>query len=397
MKILLLSNKSPWPPKDGGSAATLSMIMALSEAGASVTVLAVNPRKHHVNPDAVPGSLSDKAKIYHVDLNTNLKPLNLLSNLLFSRLPYNLTRFSSSAFRKILSSVLKEEFDIIQFEGLSVVQYYNQVKSRSKGKSVFRPHNIESRIWSGLADETKNPLKKFYFRILSKRLENYERRVITQFDALMPITGNDESWFKSAGYSGFSVVIPSAVTCENADFLAENDHSVFYIGALDWLPNIYGLKWFIDRVWPEIIKRDPLAAFHIAGRNASAKTEKLFMKKGIIYHGEVESSLSFIKKYSVMVVPLFSGSGLRIKIIEGMGCGKSIVATPTAAEGIDFEDKKNIFIASDPDQFSQNVSELLNNDNIRHETGRHAIENVRKNYNILATAESLLKFYSKLS
>jgi glycosyltransferase involved in cell wall biosynthesis len=97
-----------------------------------------------------------------------------------------------------------------------------------------------------------------------------------------------------------------------------------------------------------------------------------------------------------MVVPLFSGSGLRIKIVEGMSYGKSIVATPAAADGIMYEDKKDLFVASDPLEYAEQVTALLKNETLRSETGRNAMDNVRKNYNILAAAESLLKLYSNL-
>jgi glycosyltransferase involved in cell wall biosynthesis len=99
---------------------------------------------------------------------------------------------------------------------------------------------------------------------------------------------------------------------------------------------------------------------------------------------------------SVMIVPLFSGSGIRMRIIEGMSLGKSIVTTYRGAEGIDDENKRNIFIADSPEDFSDCIIELLKNTDLLKQTGKNAIENVRKNYNILASTKNLLKFYSEL-
>ena len=95
-----------------------------------------------------------------------------------------------------------------------------------------------------------------------------------------------------------------------------------------------------------------------------------------------------------MVVPLFSGSGLRVKIIEGMSSGRSIVATPAATDGIICESGKDLFTASEPGEFAGRVLTLLKDKKLRIETGRNAMENVIKNYNILAESRSLLKFYS---
>ena len=86
-----------------------------------------------------------------------------------------------------------------------------------------------------------------------------------------------------------------------------------------------------------------------------------------------------------------------MRIIEGMSLAKSIVTTSRGAEGIDYEDKRNIFIADTREDFADCIIELLKNADLRKETGENAIENVRKNYNILASTENLLKFYSELT
>jgi glycosyltransferase involved in cell wall biosynthesis len=171
----------------------------------------------------------------------------------------------------------------------------------------------------------------------------------------------------------------------------------FFLSAHSTGPNITGLIWFIRNVWPLVLEKAPDATFSIAGRNASKKTIRKVQGKSILFYGEVISSFEFIKDKSIMAVPLFSGSGIRMKIIEGMSLGKSIVTTHTGAKGLNYEDKRNIFIADTPVDFANIILDLLKDDRLRLETGRKAIENVRKNYNILASTENLLKFYSELT
>jgi glycosyltransferase involved in cell wall biosynthesis len=124
---------------------------------------------------------------------------------------------------------------------------------------------------------------------------------------------------------------------------------------------------------------------------------KLLKGHNVSFHGEVASSAEFMNDKSVMVIPLFSGSGIRMRIIEGMSVGKSIVTTSCGAEGIDYQDKRNIYIADTPEDFAECVLILLKNADLIKHTGENAIENVRKNYNILASTERLLKFYSELT
>ena len=395
MRILLLSNKSPWPPKDGGSSATLGLIDGLSAAGAHVTVLAFNTIKHLVYEEDIPDSFRQKTELILVKHDTSVNLLSLTINLLFSRKPYTLQRFRSQKLSQRLSVLLSRNYDIVQIEGLAMSIYLDQVKKESSGRIVYRAHNVENKIWYDLSNKSRNPFYSVYFRSLASRLLNYERHILNRFDAVVPITQNDHDWFLRSGLCVPSLSVPSWRIPEDLSTDVTDSFSVFYIGALDWLPNIAGLRWFIRNVWPYVLKAEKRAVFHIAGRNCSAKTEKILRVPGVIFHGEVESSAKFISKYSVMAVPLFSGSGLRIKILEGMIAGKAIVATPSAASGLSFKDGTDIFIASDPEEFAKKILTLFENSKLRLETGRLAKDNVSKNYNILVSSNSLLKFYSE--
>jgi glycosyltransferase involved in cell wall biosynthesis len=397
MRILLLCNKSPWPPRDGGSAATLSMIRGLSALNTSVTVLALNTSKHHTNPDEMPPDIIRGIDIKLIDIDTEISRIKLITNLLFSGKPYNLQRFSSVKYSQELVNILRNKFDIIQIEGLSMYHYLEVIKRHTSIPVVFRPHNAENRIWSLLADEEETWFKRIYFNILARRIKKIEKHIINKFDAIVPISPPDLKWFRTEGLSIPSIVVSPGYFHEEIEEYSHSDtQKVFFIGALDWLPNIYGLKWFIREVWPVIIRRIPRAEFFIAGRNASGKTISGLGGPNIFFIGETDSSAAFIKDKTVMVVPLFSGSGIRIKIIEGMSQGKSVVATAIAAEGLDYEDRKDIFISSGPEEFADNLTLLIQNPDLRKEVGENAIKNVRKNYNILASSEKLINFYREL-
>jgi len=398
MRILLLCNKSPWPPKDGGAVATLNIIKSLSTQNVSVSILAINTSKHFVKADEIPEELFKSIDYQLININTKICYSGLLFNLLFSREPYNHKRFWSQKYNSELKSVLRKNFDIIQIEGLSMYQYLNTIKQNTSVPVVFRSHNIENLIWSRLAGEERNYFKRLYFRILAGRIENLEKKFINEFDGIIAINNSDMEWFKAGGLS-----IPATITSfgykpeEIPEYSDVSSNKVCFIGALDWLPNIYGLIWFIKQVWPLVLKSNPAAEFFVAGRNSSEKTISEIKGPNIIFSGEVESSSQFIKDKTVMVVPLFSGSGIRMKIIEGMCYGKCIVATPVAAEGLDYDNKTDIFIESDPSAFASGIVKLLNNPGLRKEIGENAIKNVRKNYNIFVSSENLMNFYRELT
>jgi polysaccharide biosynthesis protein PslH len=398
MRILLLCNKSPWPPKDGGAVATLNIIKGLTHFNMSVTVLAVNTSKHFVKAEDIPDELRKLTDYQLIYINTSINPFLLFLNLLLSEKPYNLERYWSLKYCKELNRIIKNNFDIVQIEGLSMFHYLSVVRSLTSVPVVYRPHNIENIIWSGLRTEEKNILKRIYFNTLAIRIKKIEKNIINDFDAILPISTNDLNWFKKEGLMKPSMVLsPGFDPGCNFEHTPSTSKKVFFIGALDWRPNINGLVWFINNVWPIVIKEIPDAEFIIAGRNASVNTISHFRGTNISFTGEVESSYDFIKDKTVMVVPLFSGSGIRLKILECMSMGKCIVATPLAAEGLQYENGKNIFIASDARDFAEYIMKLILNEDLRRTFGENANKNVRENYNILASSKKLINFYKVLT
>jgi glycosyltransferase involved in cell wall biosynthesis len=394
MKILLLTNKSPWPPMDGGSAATLSMIKMLAAHGASVTVLSFNTLKHHADTNNIPGTFGN---FHFVDLDSRIRPFGLIFNLLFSLSPYTITRFEDTCYCKKLVELLKSEFDIIQVEGLSMSSYLPVIRKHSAAKVVFRPHNVENIIWSRLAFEEKNILKKFYFIITSLKTARIERSIPNSFDGVTAISPIDKEWFTNNGCIKQIIVSSPVPAADDKTDYDQKPMSVCFIGALDWRPNINALKWLVKEVWPVVTEKLPEASLYIAGRNPDSSIEPVCRGKNIIFIGETLSSEAFLADKEVMAVPLFSGSGIRMKILEGMSLGKSIVATPTAAEGIIFEENKDLFIAAYASEFAEHIIRLLLDENLRKATGINARENVRKNYDIFVSAEELMKFYNLLA
>lgn len=395
MKILLITNKSPWPPKDGGSSATCSTISALTLNGVSVSVLALNTSKHHVHPDIIPHGFRDNTRLVSID--TRIKPLKLIQNMLFSEKPYTIQRFQSEEFGEMIIKMTGQGFDIIQIEGLAMTKYLPLLRSLTDSAILFRPHNVENIIWKNLAEETGNPLIKAYLRNLSKRTEKYEKEVMNRFDGLLAITENDLQWYKNSGLRIPCITAFPGLPEYEAVRVETIPGSVCFLGALDWKPNIYGLEWFINHVWRRVVDAIPGASLHIAGRNPSRRAVKLAGAVNTKFYGEIDSPAEFIADKEILISPLFSGSGIRMKILEGMNMGRCIVATSAAAEGLICENGSNIFLSDDPEEFSRKIINLLGNERKRNEAGLMALENVRKNYDILASAENMLNFYSRFT
>jgi len=394
VKILVLAHKIPYPPTDGGTIATLNMITGISKAGASVDVLSMQTPKHNSGAGNIPVYLTESINWHSVFVDTKINPVKAIFNLLFSKLPYNAERFISKSFAEKLKKLLQSNnYDIVQLEGLYLTPYTNIIKEYSVAKISMRSHNIEHKIWERMAQKESNILKAFYKNILSKRVKKMEHETLSTFDCLVPISPVDANYFEKY-YTGYLKVSTTGITDNKFNKnTGQYCNTLFYIGALDWEPNREGLIWFCNEVWPEIINTNPNTTLKIAGRNAPANFPADIANANIQFIGEIENADEYIDANGIMIVPLFSGSGIRIKILEAMARSKCIVTTTIGAEGLGLFHKKNIIIADDAKSMTKEILYLINNCDIVSEIGKEAYKFALMNYNNTNITNDLFEFY----
>jgi polysaccharide biosynthesis protein PslH len=396
MDILMLTNKMPYPPKDGGSIATLSIAKSFADLGHKVTVLAMNTSKHHFNIDEIPEEISNKIEFLGVDVNTDISVWEALKNLLTSSIPYNAQRFITEEYDRKLAEVLQsQKFDVVHLEGPYLGPYIRTIRKHTAALVSMRPQNVEHEIWQRTAAQAKGP-KRLYIANLARRVERFEVSMLNNYDVMVPITKRDGDLFIKLGCKIPMHVAPTGIDAETfrPDYESMDYPSLFHLGALDWPPNQEGLKWFFAKVWPNILKEFPDLKFYLAGRNAPPEFAK-FSEPNVEFLGEVESAHDFIRSHAIMVVPLLSGSGMRIKIIEGMALGKAIITTSIGSEGINSTHGENMMVANEPEEFLDSVRFLLSGKDKVVEMGRQAEAFVNQHYNNLEIIRSLIGFYQK--
>lgn len=399
MNILQIFNKIPYPPKDGGSVAVFNFSEGFAKAGYHVDLLCLNTKKHFVNISEIKNKLPEKISIDAINITTDIKIIPALKNLFLSKIPYIAERFISEEFKKILTKKLQENnYKIIQIEGLYMMPYIDVIKKYSSAIVSFRAHNIEHEIWQLNLKQEKNFFKKIYLRNLVKRLKNFELSFLNFYDILIPITERDGAIFKKLGNKKPMHVSPTGIDIKKYDLSEQNftEIKLFHLGSLDWTPNIEGLLWFLQNVWTKLSSKYPHLTFTIAGRNASDSfIKKISVYKKVIYKGEIENAAEFMHKNNVMIVPLLSGSGMRIKIIEGMACGNIILSTSKGAEGINGKAEEDFLIANTIDEFIQQISDICDKKISLKEISINAQQFISDNFDNFAITKSLLNFYSK--
>ncbi|MCF8381504.1 MAG: glycosyltransferase family 4 protein [Bacteroidales bacterium] len=397
MKILILSSKVPFPKKDGGAIATISLAESLADEGNEISMLCLNTKKHFFNINDIPQSLRKKIHFMSVDINTGINPLQLLANFLFSKEPYNARRFYSNEYEILLKKILENEKpDFVQLEGPYMGYYIPVIRKFSKAKISLRAHNVENEIWKLKYLRTRNFFVRFYLKNLSLRIEKLESKIVLSSDFLVSISENDrKNLIKFSDIP--SITIQTGLSPENYPPPKQGKFpSLFFIGALDWTPNQEGIIWFIEEVFLNLRKKLPKIEFHVAGRNAPewlSKRMDAHKDNGVIYHGEVENAYEFMNKYAIFISPLFTGSGIRIKILEGMIMQRVVIATGIAIEGINATHLKNCIITDEAEEMKNIIFELCNNKEKYNQIAASARQFILENFNNLASGKKLSDFY----
>ena len=399
MRILIVANKMPYPAKDGGTIATLSLARSLRKCGCEVDLLAMNTPKHYCKVDDIPAEISSEINFQAVEVDTTIRPAKALKNLLFSSLPYNAERFVNKDFEKKLSELLTENcYDVVQLEGLYLCPYIQAIRKISRAKIALRAHNVEHEIWQRMVENEKSLPKRLYKGIIARRMRRFELSYINSYDYLVPITDRDADFFAQNANAKPVHVVPLGLEPMSPLFSIDNskvDFPVFsFLGALDWQPNIEGLEWFVRNVWCEYRKRHSGAKFRVAGRNANKEFADFLVFNDIDYLGELENVVNYYASGAIFVVPLLSGSGMRVKVVEAMAAGKAVITTSVGTEGIATENGRNILIADDASKFIECMEKIAGNRALYDDISANARRFIRENYDNDMIAQGLRDFYS---
>lgn len=366
----------------------------LIQQGISVKVLALSPTKQETAISQIPDKYRQQTGFESVSIDTQVKLLPAFLNL-FSRESYNIKRFYSKQMEDLIKQVLlNKPFDIIQLEGLYLTPYIPALRAYSKAPILYRSHNIEHLIWFRLAHAANNPFKKRYLQLLARRLEAFENKVIHDVDGLVAISENDRQYFSNKGFSGPSVVIPAGMPSirESHDIPKMEYNSVFHLGSMDWRPNQEGVIWFLKKVWPLVVSKKPALKFYLAGKRMPAYFHQ-FADKRVEVMGEVDDAVDFLLSKNIMVVPLLSGGGMRVKIIEGMAVSKAIVSTTIGAEGIGCIDGEHIYLADSPEEMAKSIVYCIDNPDAVKKTGQQAHLFAQRNFSRENIIKKLIMFY----
>jgi glycosyltransferase involved in cell wall biosynthesis len=313
---------------------------------------------------------------------------------LFSKYPFGIYKYESKQMRDVIAKKIKEnDYDIIYFDHLQMYKYFNSF-DRKNVKFVLDQHNSESEIVYRTYQNSNNFLKKIFLNIEYNKIRKFEKKALSDVDKIYALSENDVESMKhlNVNLKNFSV-IPIGVI-DNGIINKKEDKNkkltLMFIGTLTWNPNNQGILWFVRNVIPKLNESGIEYDLYIVGKNPSDELKELCESyNNIFVTGYVNDVDEMYVKSDVMVVPLFVGSGQRVKIIESFSKGIPVISTSIGAEGLDCITDYNVVIADTDIEFVDSLRKMSD------ETFRKKIaSNARKTFEEKYSLEAYISAFN---
>ena len=357
IKILFISTQLPYPPTSGGTMKSWNYIKYLSGkySVSCACFLKNDDTKHQVEFEKAI-SLDHS---YAEALSVTRSPINLLKSYLAATC-LNVYRNRSTTFKKAIEK-LAPQYEIIIIDHYEMFQY---VPTDFKGKIVLHTHNAEFMLWQRMGELSNNPIKKMVLAAEANRVKKYEKQIFKRAD-LIYSTPSDIELYKKHGFKPnklqetFHLGNEHLLDLPDLKF-EETEKAITFMGTMSWEPNIDGIVWFMEKIWPSIKAKEGDCKLYLLGKDPDKRILKAAkLDPNIIFPGFVKDLDTYLKKTRVYIAPLRFGSGMKVKMLEGLYRGNPTVSTSVGTEGLALENEKHILIANEDKAFAQACLRLL--------------------------------------
>jgi len=410
LRILFLTPQIPYPPHQGTTIRNFNLLSRLARRHVvDLLSFAASPERDDLGPLE---QMCDRVRLVPA---TRRSMGDRFWSLVSSSMPDMALRLRSAAFERALQEIVESRaYDVIQIEGIEMGQYALWLRrwlQSGQGEErhvrlVFEDHNAEYVLQRRAYEADRCQIGRWaaalYSWIQWRRLRRYEATVCGSADAVVAVSEADAAALESLRAGTGVVVVPNGVDLQVYDPANVVGHSlgpkvVLFTGKMDFRPNVDGILWFCDEVWPLVRESVPDVRFFVVGKDPHPRLRRLYDLPGVTVTGWVEDTLPYFVAAQVYVVPLRVGGGTRLKVLEAMAMGLPIVSTRLGAEGLGLESERQLKLASTPAAFSEAVVSLLEDEPAGRELGASAQRFARESFGWQAIVPRLEELYASLA
>lgn len=374
-RLLFLCQTLPYPP-DGGVQIRSYNILRLLARAYDVTALfffrkATRPTQRHVQAGLDGVAAHARSDVFPIPQeHSRIRFLwdhvrSTLAGRAYTYYGYDSAQFTSRV-RELLEIA---PFDIVHMDSLDLSRYI----SLFDGLPVAcTHHNIESDLLRRRAETEEKALVRQYLLFQSRLMEAEERRWCSRLALNITVSREDARRLKELVPEARVATIPNGVDTGFFQPARSEQGGLVFVGGYGWYPNRDGMTYFVRDILPLIRERRPDVEVTWVGRAPESVREEYQRRFGIRLTGYVEDIRPYVHGAACYIVPLRSGGGTRLKILDAWALGKAVVSTAVGCEGLETEDGGNILIRDEPQAFAAAALKILDDEAVRTQLGRNA-------------------------
>ncbi len=404
MKILFISENFPYPLDSGGRIRSYHIMKGLSQEHDVTLVTTIEREQQRQYLPELENVCHEVRAVSTAEETRFALGLKLLKSLV-SPTPIVVERhYAPEVSREIQRLLTDTAFDVVHFDHLDASFYLSCVPEGVK--TVLDEHNIVSnQVKTSIAAE-HNHLKKWYMQFQLGKTLRYESETCPKMNQCFVCSDIDKDYLLDMAPDAAVTTIPNGVDLDyfgdrswfDSARHAQEPYSIVFVGMLDYGPGGVAIRYFCQEILPLLQRRIPGIRFYVIGQNPPTYLKTLAAQNpdNIVLTGRVDDIRPYVARSKVFVVPLRSGSGTRLKILDAMAMGIPVVSTSIGAEGLEVESGQHILLADTPETFSEAVLRLLQDEPFAVVIRENARQFVSETYSWNTIWVALLAAYSRL-
>jgi glycosyltransferase involved in cell wall biosynthesis len=359
-RVLFVTEKHPWPLDDGGQIRSFQILRALSQHG-RVTLLSTDPLREGAR---APFEALGIEVVLVAPHRRGWKLPFELARSLFTRRPWPLPKnFSHAMLAEIRRRLASASVDVLHLNHLDTAQYLEYLPELRATRTVVDTHNLLAGVYQKLCEAQSLPPQRAYAWLQWTRMSRYEPALLRRAGRVLVCSEPERAQLAVRGVDHV-LVVPNGV--DTSYFTPEAPRAagasaaleLVFTGGMDYLPNESGAHWFLEHVFPLVLRERPQARVTFVGKNPSERLRARARPQQIVFTGRVEDVRPFVRAAQLFVVPLQIGGGTRLKVLEALAMGLPLVSTRIGAEGLELRDGEDLVLADEPADFAAAVLAL---------------------------------------
>jgi glycosyltransferase involved in cell wall biosynthesis len=379
---LVLTPRLPWPIDDGGKIAAWQNVWSAAQEFQTILVSLHDPALG--TPLPPPGVEEHGIEVVTVPFRRVPTALAAWRGIV-GRWPYTLERFRSAALTGTLRRLVKEREPAFAFVNNLHLGPYGE--DMNGVPMILREQNVEHLWMARYADAQPAGPRRLYAQFQAKRLREAEKLLCERASAVLAIQPEETERLRALSPTAVVRTLPLGIDFSiYPDPKPESPPVVLLAGAFGWAPNAAGAVRFLESGWPALRQAVPAARLRITGKEPPPALIELGRRSGTEVTGYVASMRDELARATVLIVPLWEGAGVRVKIIEAFAARLPVVSTSLGAEGLELEPGTHYLQADTPEAIAAAAAELLNRDDHGRAMAARAHEEAAKRWSLPAVA-----------